>query len=111
MGYKIVRDNHQKVLGEHISGQWRTSPDPVSALIKKLGEEYSELAENRDPGELYDIFDVLNELTSLLDPDASAARKHQIKVEHLGRFSAHLEWHPNPDIDLWAAWRNDDGDH
>jgi predicted house-cleaning noncanonical NTP pyrophosphatase (MazG superfamily) len=104
MGYKMVRDNHQELLGEHLSGQWRVSPDPVSALVKKLGEEYSELAESRDPGELYDVRDVLEELITLLDPDRSAERKHDIKMSHLGRFSDHVEWHPNPDIDLWAEW-------
>ena len=104
MGYKMVRDNHQEVLGEYISGQWRISPDPVSSLVKKLGEEYSELAESRDPAELYDLWDVLDELTALLDPDGTAEIKHAIKVKHLGRFADHTEWHPNPDIDLWAEW-------
>ena len=104
MGWKIVRDNHQKILGERISGCWRASLDPVSSLVKKLGEEYSELAENRDPAELYDIWDVLNELAELLDPDAEAARKHEVKRERMGGFSEHLEWHPNPHIDLWTQW-------
>lgn len=98
MGYKIVRDRHKERLEGVISGTWRTSPDPVSALVKKLGEEYSELTENRDPGELYDIRDVLDELTGLLDPDGRHAADHRIKVSRIGLFAGHLEWHPNPEI-------------
>lgn len=104
MGYKMVRDLHQKVLGDQISGIWRTSPDPVSSLVKKLGEEYSELTENRDPSELYDILDVLEELMVLLDPGGDAAQRHDLKAERMGRFENHVEWHPNPDINLWATW-------
>lgn len=104
MGYKMVRDNHQKILAEHISGEWRTAPDPVSSLVKKLGEEYSELAEDRNPAELYDIEDVLDELMVLLDPHGEAARKHDIKAARMGRFGSHLEWHPNPNLDLWTLW-------
>lgn len=104
MGWKMVRDLHQKVLGDQISGVWRTSPDPVSSLVKKLGEEYSELTENRDPMELYDILDVLEELMALLDPGGAAALKHEIKAERMGRFGYHVEWHPNPGINLWTAW-------
>lgn len=104
MGYKMVRDLHQKVLGDQISGVWRTSPDPVSSLVKKLGEEYSELCEDRDPAELFDILDVLAELMVLLDPDGAAALKHDLKAERMGRFADHLEWHPNPDINLWTTW-------
>src|SRR5260370_7374247 len=87
-----------------ISGQWRISPDPVGALVKKLGEEYGELAEDRDPSELFDIRDVLEELIRILDPDGKAAARHAVKVKHMGIFSRHLEWHPNPKLDLWFPW-------
>jgi predicted house-cleaning noncanonical NTP pyrophosphatase (MazG superfamily) len=104
MGYKMVRDNHQKVLEGQISGTWRIAPDPVSSLVKKLGEEYSELAEDRDPAELYDIEDVLEELMVLLDPHGEAARQHEVKAARMGRFDNHVEWHPNPNINLWTLW-------
>lgn len=104
MGWKMVRDLHQQVFEGKVSGQWRTSPDPVSSLVKKLGEEYSELAEDRNPAELYDIQDVLVELIRLLDPDGKAMKKHRTKVLHLGIFMNHVEWHPDPDLDLRAEW-------
>lgn len=94
MGWKMVRDNHRHLFEGFISGSWRTSQDPVSSLIKKLGEEYSELVENRDPAELYDLIDVLCELTTLMDPDLAAAEAHAAKQERLGFFGSHLEWHP-----------------
>ena len=108
MGWKMVRDNHQEILKDQISGSWRISPDPVGSLVRKLGEEYGEFAENRDPGELHDLWDVLEELTALLDPDGRTAARHQVKLDRMGGFGAHLEWHPNPDLDLWAAWGEDD---
>jgi predicted house-cleaning noncanonical NTP pyrophosphatase (MazG superfamily) len=104
MGWKMVRDLHQQVFEGKISGQWRTAADPVSSLVKKLGEEYSELAEDRNPEELYDIADVVTELIRLLDPEGKAARKHRRKVLHMGLFLDHAEWHPDPGLDLRAAW-------
>ena len=98
MGWKMVRDRHQERLESVISGSWRTSPDPVSSLIKKAGEEYSELAENRDPGELYDMLDVIEELIFLLDPDGKHEEEHLVKVRCIGQFGDHVEWHPNPEI-------------
>jgi predicted house-cleaning noncanonical NTP pyrophosphatase (MazG superfamily) len=106
MGWKMVRDTHREVLEGQISGQWRTSPDPVSSLVKKLGEEYSELAENRDPAELYDIQDVLSELIYLLDPEDRAGEAHERKVMRLGRFDRHVEWHPNPNLE-WVLLEGD----
>jgi len=96
MGWKTVRDKHRDLLDGLISGCWRTAPDPVSSLIKKVGEEYSELVENRDPGELYDLLDVLNELIVLMDPHLAAAQAHEQKQERMGFFVTHLEWHPLP---------------
>jgi hypothetical protein len=93
----MVRDKHRQLLGSLISGCWRTAPDPVSSLIKKLGEEYSELVENRDPAELHDIADVVNELIVLMDPTLEKAEAHITKQERLGFFARHLEWHPLPD--------------
>lgn len=98
VGYKMVRDLHKKKLESVISGSWRTAPDPVSSLIKKLGEEYSELCEDRDPGELYDIMDVVQELIVLLDGGGACRKAHVQKVLRLGLFGDHLEWHPNPEI-------------
>lgn len=94
MGYKMVRDRHRQQLEGVISGTWRDSPDPVSSLLKKLGEEYSELVENRDPAELYDIQDVLDELMMLLDPDGKHGEEHGFKAESMGFFQHHIEWHP-----------------
>jgi predicted house-cleaning noncanonical NTP pyrophosphatase (MazG superfamily) len=99
MGWKIVRDRHRDVLEGQISGQWRVSPDPVSALVKKLGEEYGEFTENRDPGELYDLLDVLLELRYLLDVDQAVYALHREKQGRLGSFANHIEWHPNPALD------------
>ena len=104
MGWKLVRDNNQNQLEGQISGQWRTSPDPVGALVKKLGEEYGEFAESRNPGELYDLIDVVHELLNLLDEEGAAEHEHDIKTSHLGFFNAHQEWHPNPGLNLWKTW-------
>jgi hypothetical protein len=103
VGYKIVRDWHKERVGDIISGTWRISPDPISALIKKLGEEYSELAENRDPAELYDIQDVLDELMVQLDPQGKYGEEHDIKVTNVGLFARHVEWQPLPQGD--RTWR------
>lgn len=103
MGFKMVRDNHQKHLTGVVSGVWRTSPDPLSSLLKKLGEEYSEFAENRSPDELFDIRDVLEELIELMDPKGTAEAEHYHKTQAAGLFHDHLEWHPLPQGDV--TWR------
>ncbi len=100
MGWKIVRDRHRERLEDLISGSWRISPDPVSMLVAKLGEEYGEFSADRDPAELFDLLDVVDELICLLDPHLAYALEHEVKVEKLGRFGTHLEWHPNPHITL-----------
>jgi len=100
MGWKLVRNSNQKHLQEFISGEWRVSPDPIGALVKKLGEEYGEFAEDRDPGELYDVLDVLKELVHLLDEHGEASRVHERKLARMGDFSDHIEWHPNPHVEL-----------
>jgi predicted house-cleaning noncanonical NTP pyrophosphatase (MazG superfamily) len=91
-------------LQDHISGQWRTSPDPVSALTEKLGEEYGEFCAQRDPAELFDLLDVIMELRVLLDPLREHGNAHFRKRERLGGFSRHQEWHPDPVLDLWKVW-------
>jgi predicted house-cleaning noncanonical NTP pyrophosphatase (MazG superfamily) len=91
MGWKMVRDNHRELLEGKISGQWRTSPDPVGALLQKLGEEYGEFCASRDPQELYDLRDVLAELIVLLATVQDVERWQQ-KVQRGGLFTAHLEW-------------------
>jgi predicted house-cleaning noncanonical NTP pyrophosphatase (MazG superfamily) len=73
MSWKIVRDHNEPWCRAHgVSGQWRTSPDPVSALLRKLYEEAGEYAEHWDPAELYDLADVLDRLILLADPDFAA---------------------------------------
>lgn len=97
MSFKLVRDKQKEYCLAHgISGQWRTSPDPVGALTAKLGEEYGEFAAERNPAELYDLLDVLNELIMMTDPDLDHLDAHEVKVSRLGTFSAHLEWSPVP---------------
>jgi predicted house-cleaning noncanonical NTP pyrophosphatase (MazG superfamily) len=60
MGWKIVRDNNEAWCRAHgVSGQWRVSPDPLPALLRKLYEEAGEYAEAWDVAELYDLADVL----------------------------------------------------
>lgn len=94
MSFKLVRNNHREILHDRLSGQWRISPDPVGALVRKIGEEYGEFSEDRDPSEIYDLYDVLDELSALLDPDGKAAERHQVKLDKMGDFSDHLEWTP-----------------
>ena len=94
----MVRDRHKEQLEGHISGEWRTAPDPVSSLTAKLGEEYGEFAEDRDPAELYDLLDVIMELRAVLDPLRGYRDAHLRKKERLGSFSSHLEWNPLPGL-------------
>lgn len=97
MSWKLVRDGQKEYCLSHgISGSWRVSPDPVGALVRKLAEEYGEFAENRDPGELYDILDVLNELIMQADPELEHLEAHEKKVSSVGAFFTHLEWNPDP---------------
>jgi predicted house-cleaning noncanonical NTP pyrophosphatase (MazG superfamily) len=97
MGWKMVRDKQKEYCLSHgVSGQWRTSPDAVGALTAKLGEEYGEFAESRDPAELYDLLDVLNELIMVMDFNLDHLDAHEAKVARLGTFSMHLEWNPVP---------------
>lgn len=100
MSWKLVRDNHEKLLRGRISGQWRVSPDPVGALVTKLGEEYGEFAKDRDPGELFDMLDAIMELRAILDPLREHRDAHLIKKAKWGGFGAHLEWHPDPELDI-----------
>jgi len=72
MGWKIVRDRNEEWCRAHgVSGQWRTSPDPVSALVRKVGEEYLEYIEHFDPAELFDLRDVVQALLALTAPGDS----------------------------------------
>ena len=98
MGYKIVRDHNEAWAKAHgVSGTWRTSPDPVRGLARKLTEEAGEFGEALDPGELYDLADAVNELLGLLDPDGHYLAAHQEKVRVHGLFRDHIEWSPVPD--------------
>jgi predicted house-cleaning noncanonical NTP pyrophosphatase (MazG superfamily) len=101
MGWKLVRDRHKEHLQGKVSGAWRVSPDPVGALVAKLGEEYGEFAPDRDPAELYDLLDAIMELRVLLDPLREYRDRHFAKRKLMGAFSRHLEWHPDPGLDLW----------
>jgi hypothetical protein len=97
MGWKIVRDNDEAVCrAMGISGQWRPSVTPIPGLTRKVFEEAAEFAEGNDPGELYDLRDVLDELIRRLDPAGEAAETHQVKVAKRGAFTFCLEWTPVP---------------
>ena len=93
MGWKIVRDRHQEIFGHH-PWDWRISPHPAMALLKKVFEEAGELVETMDPEELYDLMDVTWELLNVLDPSGYYRKMHQLKVARMGGFSRHLEWCP-----------------
>ena len=103
MGWKLVRDRNQEHLEGRVSGQWRVNPDRIGPLVRKLGEEYGEFTEARDPAELYDLLDVVEELIVQLDRDGQHEERHAAKVKLMGGFTRSLEWHPNPDLDLWAT--------
>lgn len=90
MSFKMVRDGYRG----KIPGTFRVSPDPVSSLIVKLGEEYGEFCGDRDPAELFDMLDAIMELRVILDPLREARDAHREKRARLGGFSAHLEWQP-----------------
>jgi len=98
MGWKLVRDrNEEWCRANGVSGQWRTSPDPRSALLKKIFEEAGEYAEHRDPAELYDLLEVVEALIDLEDPDGGKfARAHGAKVREMGSFGQLIEWCPVP---------------
>lgn len=98
--WKIVRDFNKKWCQEHgVSGSWRTSPNPVRGLARKLIEESGEFGEELDPGELFDLRDVLNELIALCDPVRVYEDAHRDKTAVFGEFSDHMEWTPVPGLD------------
>lgn len=100
MGWKLVRDNNEAwCRANGVSGQWRTSPDPVRALGRKVFEEAVEYAleqEIPDPAELYDLQDVLEALIGLEDPAREYAARHAAKVAEMGGFGTFTEWCPVP---------------
>lgn len=100
MGWKIVRDGNEKWCREHgVSGTWRTAPDPVRGLARKLIEEACEYNEALDPAELYDLRDVLDELIALCDPVRVHEDAHRDKTAVFGEFRDHIEWTPMPGAD------------
>lgn len=102
--WKLVRDlNEDFCRANGVSGQWRTSPDPASALLRKIFEEAGEYAEHRDPGELYDLLDVVQTLIDLTDSDLEAHYAHQAKVARMGGFVDLVEWNPVPPAEPLAA--------
>jgi predicted house-cleaning noncanonical NTP pyrophosphatase (MazG superfamily) len=97
MGWKLVRDGNEAwCRANGVSGQWRTSPDPRSALLRKVFEEAGEYAEARDPAELYDLLDVVQALIALEDPDCFYLATHRVKVKEMGGFGQRVEWSPVP---------------
>jgi predicted house-cleaning noncanonical NTP pyrophosphatase (MazG superfamily) len=97
MGWKLVRDRNEEYCRAHgVSGEWRTSPDPRSALLKKIFEEAGEYAERRDPAELYDLIDVVRSLIRLEDPTGEVSAGHHAKVADMGGFARLIEWCPVP---------------
>jgi len=97
MGWKLVRDrNEQWCRANGVSGQWRTSPAPVTSLRRKVFEEAAEYAEQHDVSELYDLLDVVLVLLKLEDPHDEAYRAHAAKTDELGGFGEFIEWTPVP---------------
>ncbi len=97
MGWKLVRDKNEAWCRSNgVSGQWRTSPDPVAALRRKVFEEAAEYAEQHDVAELYDLLDVVLALLKLEDPYDEVYRAHAIKEADLGGFGKFIEWTPVP---------------
>lgn len=97
MGWKIVRDNQEFWSKAHgVSGQWQKSKNPISGLTKKIFEEAGEFGEELDPGELYDLRDVVDELISRLDATGVYAADHEVKTAQLGTFRKCIEWSPVP---------------
>jgi predicted house-cleaning noncanonical NTP pyrophosphatase (MazG superfamily) len=98
MGWKIVRDRVDEWSREHgVSGIWRPCKEPEASLRKKLFEEAGEYIENLDPGELYDLADVLDRLIRLVDPESVYAARHGAKIRRLGLFENLIEWSPVPE--------------
>jgi predicted house-cleaning noncanonical NTP pyrophosphatase (MazG superfamily) len=98
MSWKLVRDHNEKwCRANGVSGRWRKSPDPVSALTRKLFEEAGEFAEQRDPAELYDLLDVINALLEQLDLHHDVSAEHAQKVARFGGFITLTEWTPLPE--------------
>ena len=111
MGWKLVRDRNEEWSRAHgVSGQWRTAPGPAATLRRKIFEEAAEYAEQWDPAELYDLFDVVVALIPLEDPHGTFGRKHAAKVADMGGFSQLIEWSPVPAgfADWSPADREDD---
>jgi predicted house-cleaning noncanonical NTP pyrophosphatase (MazG superfamily) len=97
MGWKLVRDRNEEWCRAHgVSGQWRASPHPASALLKKIFEEAGEYAEHRDLAELFDLLDVVETLIRLADPAGEHAARHREKVAEMGGFEHFTEWCPVP---------------
>jgi len=97
MGWKLVRDwSEEYCRARGVSGEWRTSPDPRSALLKKIFEEAGEYAEHRDPVELYDLIDVVRTLIRLEDPLGEVGAGHRAKTAVMGGFGQFIEWCPVP---------------
>jgi predicted house-cleaning noncanonical NTP pyrophosphatase (MazG superfamily) len=97
MSWKLVRDHNEEwCRANGVSGQWRTAPDPGSALLRKIFEEAGEYAEYRDPGELYDLLDVVQALIDLTDADGIANTGHRAKAARMGGFGRLIEWTPVP---------------
>jgi predicted house-cleaning noncanonical NTP pyrophosphatase (MazG superfamily) len=97
MGWKLVRDNNEEYCRPRgVSGEWRTSRDPRSALLKKILEEAGKYAEHRDPAELYDLIDVVRALIRLEDPSGEVAAGHHAKAADMGGFTQFIEWCPVP---------------
>jgi predicted house-cleaning noncanonical NTP pyrophosphatase (MazG superfamily) len=79
MSFKIVRDRNEAwCRANGVPGQWRTSPDPLAALLRKLFEELGEYAEAWDPAELHDLADVLEQLLALTDPDGTERQRGRV---------------------------------
>ena len=101
MGWKAVRDRNQEVVSEWgVTGSWEqvSVTTWIQALARKLIEESSEYMETFNPGELWDIYDVLEELIRL-HPSISDGRR-QKKVDQMGVFRDRIMYTPVPNATI-----------
>src|SRR6516165_4997408 len=99
MRWKAVRDNNQEVVTAWgVTGSWERVDELqwIMALSRKLTEEVAEYNEHHNPSELWDIYDVLEELIHL-HPSISDGRR-QKKITRMGGFRNQIMYTPVPNV-------------
>lgn len=99
MGWKPVRDRNQEVVTKWgVVGSWEKVDDItwIKALGRKLVEEATEFTENYDPDELWDLYDVLEELIRL-HPSICDGRR-TTKMQEMGGFRDRIMYTPVPNV-------------